>query len=296
MLHILETLTDPGRPEKPNEDALGYAPGASPSHAWVIDGATDVSEGGLLADDETGAHWLAYRASALFAERAAMHGADLRGLVRGAIETLASEFETRRLREPRGRHEWPSAAMVLLQAGCGKLICANFADCGLILLDNDEMDDDFAEARVYGVQHTSREARAISRTAELVAALAPGADPFASPDVMGYLRDNRIRQNSDTGYWILGIDPQAAAHMRLWEIAFDRPVTGLLFSDGFGSIAFDYHRVSPAALLRRARSEGLAAIVDDIRRIERNEDPACLSWPRFKVSDDATAILFRAEP
>lgn len=296
MLTILETLTDPGRRQKPNEDAFGYAPNASPSHAWVIDGATDVAEGGLLADGETGAHWLAHRASALFAERAAMHGADLRRLVRGTIETLASDFETRRLRAPRGRHEWPSAAMVLLQAGNGKLICANFADCGLILLDDEEMDDGFAEARVYGVQHTSREARAMSRTADLVAALAPGADPFLSPDVMGYLRDNRTRQNSDTGYWILGIDAQAAAHMRLWEIAFERPVTGLLFSDGFGSIAFDYRRMDPAALLRRAASEGLAAILADIRGIERDEDPACLSWPRFKVSDDATAILFHAEP
>src|SRR5690606_28630269 len=156
MLHILETLTDPGDPAKPNEDAFGHAG----SHAWVIDGATDVADGPLIGS-ETGAHWLAHAASALFAENAARYGADPHGPTRFTIEPLALRFARERLRPPNGRHEWPSAAMVLLHAGAGKLACGNFADCGLILLE-DEGDD----ARVFGVRHTSRKARAVGRTAE----------------------------------------------------------------------------------------------------------------------------------
>ncbi|MEQ8327049.1 hypothetical protein [Parvibaculum sp.] len=286
MLTILEILTDPGDPAKPNEDALGSA-GA---HAWVIDGATDVTDGPVL-DGETGAHWLAHEASALFAENAARYGADLHGLVRHTIETLSLRFAQRQLRPPNGRHEWPSAAMALLHAGEGKLACGNFADCGLILLE-DESD----EGHVFGVQHNSREARAVSRTAELVAALGPGERPFENAAVMDYLRANRRRQNRADGYWILGIDAEAAAHMRHWEIPFDRPYTGLLFSDGFGSIVFDYHRLDPATLVRRAALGGLRSILAEIRSIETIDDPECLSWPRFKRHDDATALLFRAEP
>ena len=285
MLRILETLTDPGNPDKANEDAFGY----EGAHAWVIDGATDVADGPWIGA-ETGAHWLAHQASALFGANAARYGADHHGLVRFTIETLAHRFKQERLRPPNGRHEWPSAAMAMIHAGEDKLACANFADCGLILLD-DESD----EARVFGVKHTSREARAMSRTAELIAALAPGERPFDNAAVMDYLRGHRRRQNTDEGYWILGIDPEAAAHMRYWEVPLARPVTGLLFSDGFGSLVFDYHRIDPATLVRRAALGGLRSIVAEVRHVEAMEDPDCLSYPRFKRHDDATAVLFRIE-
>lgn len=286
MLRILETLSDPGIPGKANEDAFGH----TGSHAWVIDGATDVADGPLIGA-ETGAHWLAREASALFSRRAPVFGGDLRGLVRETIETLAARFKAERLRMPNGRYELPSAAMVLLDVGETVISCANFADCGLVLLDDEE-----DEARIFGVQHTSREAGAMNRTAELIAALAPGQDPFSSAEVMAYLRDSRNRQNTEEGYWILGVDPAAAAHMRHWEIPFERPATGLLFSDGFGSIVFDYHRMDAATFVRRAVSDGLETILGEIRRVEREEDKDCRSYPRFKPCDDATAILFRVEP
>ena len=290
MLHILETLTDPGDSGKANEDVLGHVRGQAGDHLWVIDGATDVADGPLIGN-ETGAHWLAQRANALFAEKAAGHGSDLRGLVKDAIEALARDFERERLRVPNGRHEWPSAAMMLLHAGQGCIEAANFADCGLVLLE-----DGATEAQVFGVQHNSREARAVSRTAELIRALAPGEKPFGNAAVMDYLRAARRRQNSDDGYWILGIDPLAAAHVRLARFPVSQPVTGLVFSDGFGALAFDYHRVDPATLVRRAALGGLRTLVAEVRQIEAAEDPGCLFWPRFKRHDDATAILFRMEP
>lgn len=284
MLRILETLSDPGIPDKPNEDAFGHAG----DHAWVIDGATDVTDGPLI-DAETGAHWIANRASELFAELAASFGADLQGMVRQTIETLAERFGHERLRTPNGRYELPSAAMVLLHAGKDKLACANFADCGLVLVD-----DVSGEARIFGAAHVSREAQAMSRTAQLIAGLAPGEDPLASAAVIDYLRASRNLQNTETGYWILGLDPAASGHLRHWEVPLARPVTGLLFSDGFGSIVFDYHRMNAATLVRRAAREGLAALLEELRHVEHVEDPEGRIHPRFKPSDDATAMLFRA--
>ncbi|MFN4355425.1 protein phosphatase 2C domain-containing protein [Parvibaculum sp.] len=290
MLRILETLSDPGDPGKANEDAFGHVKGQAGDHLWVIDGATDVADGPLIGT-ETGAHWLAQRASALFAGMAARHGDDLRGHVREVLEALERDFERERLRVPNGRHEWPSAAMMLLHVGGGWVRAANFADCGLVLLE-----DGAAQAQIFGAQHNSREARAVSRTAELIRALAPGEAPFSNAAVMDYLRAARRRQNSKDGYWILGVDAEAAAHVRLAGFPFSRPVTGLVFSDGFGSLVFDYHRYEPADFVRRAVAEGLSPLLGEIRKIEREEDPGCLLWPRFKRHDDATAILFRAEP
>lgn len=290
MLRILETLSDPGDPGKANEDAFGHVKGQAGDHLWVIDGATDVADGPLIGA-ETGAHWLAQRASALFAGLAARHGADLRGLVQETLEALERDFERERLRLPNGRHEWPSAAMMLLHVSSGWIRAANFADCGLVLLE-----DGAAQAQIFGAQHNSREARAVSRTAELIRSLAPGEAPFSNAAVMDYLRAARRRQNSKDGYWILGIDAAAAAHVRLAGFPFSRPVTGLVFSDGFGSLVFDYHRYDPADFVRRAAAEGLQPLLGEIRKIEREEDPGCLLWPRFKRHDDATAMLFRVEP
>ncbi|HUD50576.1 protein phosphatase 2C domain-containing protein [Parvibaculum sp.] len=285
MLQILDAITDPGHEAKPNEDAFGHGL----AHAWVIDGATGVADDELL-DAPSDAHWLAREASAYFADHAERHGADLAGLTRSAIEELVRRFETGRRREPKGRYELPSAAMTLVHSDGAHLRCANFSDCRLVLLADD------GETTILGDHHLDREASARRRTAELVSGIAPGADMRSSPDVMRYLRAARNRQNTEDGYWILGLDPRATAFMRNWELPLTKPVTGLLMTDGFASLAYDYERLTPAELARRAGDEGLASLVSEIRKIEREEDPDLRLYPRFKRSDDATAVLFRAIP
>jgi serine/threonine protein phosphatase PrpC len=285
MLRILDTISDPGHPEKPNEDAFGH----SEALAWVIDGATGVADSELL-DAPTDAHWLAQTASRLFADHGARHGADLHGLTRAAIEEIARRFDAGRSRAPNGRYELPSAAMTLVHSDGATLRCANFADCRLILVGDD------GETAISGDHHTDREAASRKRTAELVSAVVPGADTRSSADVMRYLRAARNRQNTESGYWILGLDPRAVEFMRSWEVALTRPVTGLLMTDGFASLAYDYDRLAPAGLVVEARENGLSSVVEKISKIEREEDPHMRIYPRFKRSDDATAVLFRAAP
>ena len=66
----------------------------------------------------------------------------------------------------------------------------------------------------------------------------------------------------------------------------------LLMSDGFASLVTDYQKYSAQELARAMRSYGLAVLAHEIRVIE-NEDATCLRFPRFKVSDDATAIWLK---
>lgn len=285
MLRILDAITDAGHPEKPNEDAFGHGR----AHAWVIDGATGVADDELL-DAPSDAHWLAQEASAYFAAHAERHGSDLGGLTKAAIDSLAQTFEAKKRRPPNGRYELPSAAMSMVHSDGATLSYVNFADCHLVLLTDE------GEVTTFGDRHLDREASARQRTADLIASLAPGADMFASPDVMRFLRAARNRQNTETGYWILGLDPRAVDFMRRWNMPLSQHVTGLLMTDGFASLAYDYERLTPAELVRRAREEGLSGILSEIRKIEREEDPALRLYPRFKRSDDATAVLFRAGP
>lgn len=66
----------------------------------------------------------------------------------------------------------------------------------------------------------------------------------------------------------------------------------LLASDGFLALATDYGRYDPDSLIAAAQGEGLEALLAELRAIEQGA-PEGLSYPRFKTSDDATALLLR---
>ena len=76
------------------------------------------------------------------------------------------------------------------------------------------------------------------------------------------------------------------------RLAVALPAAGLLCTDGFAALADQYGRYSPAEMVATARSAGLKAMLAELRRIERTEDPDGRLYPRFKISDDATALLF----
>jgi hypothetical protein len=71
------------------------------------------------------------------------------------------------------------------------------------------------------------------------------------------------------------------------------PATGLLCTDGFADIVDNYALCAATELVGRAASDGLGALLARIRHIEREADPNGLSFPRYKRSDDASAILLR---
>jgi hypothetical protein len=66
----------------------------------------------------------------------------------------------------------------------------------------------------------------------------------------------------------------------------------LLVSDGFLALASDYNRYDADGLLEAASFKGLRALYNEIRDIE-NADPEGRKFPRFKKSDDATAIFLK---
>jgi hypothetical protein len=66
----------------------------------------------------------------------------------------------------------------------------------------------------------------------------------------------------------------------------------LLMTDGFAALADRYRRYDPAGLVREALGRGLQDLGRELRSIEA-ADAATTRHPRFKASDDATALLLR---
>ncbi len=115
---------------------------------------------------------------------------------------------------------------------------------------------------------------------------------LGSDTVMAALRASRDRFNTGEGRWVLGLEPKAADHMK--SAVFKGALTeGLAMSDGFSALELKYRRYGAEALLAAASDKGLAALAGELRAIEEVEDPDGRAYPRFKRSDDATALLFR---
>ncbi len=66
----------------------------------------------------------------------------------------------------------------------------------------------------------------------------------------------------------------------------------LLATDGFLALASDYGVYSADSLMAAAQSKGLAALGEELRTIEAG-DAGGDKFPRFKKSDDATALLLQ---
>jgi hypothetical protein len=135
-------------------------------------------------------------------------------------------------------------------------------------------------------------ARAAGAVVRLAAARGVSA-PAASrnlPEFMDFLRAERNGVNTKPDRWLFSPDAACAAYARSRTVAAPPRTDILLASDGFLALASDYERYDAGSLLAAAKSKGLRALCNELREIERG-DPDGARYPRFKTSDDTTAIL-----
>lgn len=104
------------------------------------------------------------------------------------------------------------------------------------------------------------------------------------------MRVSRNRVNTEGGEWLFAPDARSAQYAKLSAHPVVSGARLLLASDGFLALATDYGRYSPEMLLDAAESRGLEGLGSELRSVEA-EDPDGRTFPRFKRSDDATALL-----
>jgi hypothetical protein len=111
-------------------------------------------------------------------------------------------------------------------------------------------------------------------------------------EVIEELRRRRMLANIPGGYWVLGLDDACLEHRREAAFPLARPAHILLCTDGFAALCDRYEAYDPAQLVAAARDEGLLALAQRLRAIEE-ADAVGERHPRWKKSDDATALLLR---
>lgn len=274
MISIFDAVSLAGAPGRPNEDRWGQAAG----RVWVIDGATGL--GDRLLAGESDAAWVAQRANESFIRHAGID--ETSAMLARVADDLAAAFSAERLRDPAERWEVPCASFIMLTRREAGYEVAHLGDCRCLVEMNNE------ELRIFGATAVTEAAE--SETASGYPSTREGAR-YSSPEALSMLRAGRALYNQpgDAGVLVPGADFLPFVSYA----AVDAPASGraLLMSDGFAAFSLRYRAIDDRAFLAAAWEAGLLPLAERLRAIETREDPDGLRFPRWKRSDDATAVL-----
>jgi hypothetical protein len=285
VLTFIEAISLAGDRKKQNDDAYG----AARTWGWVIDGATDLHDT-PISNYASDAAWIATYLSERLASSAIaydIYGTDaetLRGEVKSASDALVKDWS----------FDWPidverwrlptASALVISDHESETLEVLELGDCRCFVLD--------AAGLVHAIGG-STVASINEATAAAEAAKQSGGQPLLrDQQTVLRLRDKRAQHNKPDGYWVFGLQSECADHARAWSLNVARPAHVLLMTDGFAALVDRYRAYDAAGLVQAALDKGLQELGRELRAIEA-ADASGAKHPRFKASDDATALLLR---
>jgi serine/threonine protein phosphatase PrpC len=278
-LELVDSLSLPGNAEKANDDSFAYREGA----AIVLDGATGL--GDSLMPGLSDAAWL----SRFGANRIMSYlgdGATPQEAVTAALFDAQTSFEQLRRREPADRYEIPFASMMLAVADESAIDFLWYGDCAAIVQHADGRVEIVGEA----IEKRANEARQAKKLAESKGV--PVASTSSRAEFLPALRKGRNRVNTPEGTYLFGPEVIAADHTDSQRLDIAPGAHVLLVSDGFLALVSDYGRYDLGGLVEAAKTTGLPTLMQELRDIE-DKDPDGGQFPRFKKSDDATAVLVK---
>ena len=265
-----------------NEDGWGFAGTAEDvAAAWVFDGVTGINDRNVLGA-ASDAQWLVARAHAHLADLA---GTDqpLQAILAQLVDRLTADFAaaSRAVALP-DAYDPPAACLILAKRYADGWRALRLGDSCLLARQSGG-GHHVAAVSPNNVFDTwlSREARK-RRDAGLLDIKALLAE--FRPQLLA----SRGQRNRPGGYSIL--EASSAALAMADEIELGWPDAVLLCTDGYYRAVDYYGLFDNEGLLAASQAEGGAAkILEQIRRIE-TEDPNCVTYLRFKPSDDAAAV------
>ena len=276
---LLDSLSLPGDCAKPNDDAFAHE-GAS---AVVMDGATGLGE--PLLPGESDAAWVAnFGCERLMARLRT--GLGPQQALTEALRDTEAEFVRLRRREPNETYEIPFASMMFVSLYRKGLNALWYGDCAALVRRPGESAQAVGDA-------LAKRSNERERASGLAASLGANSANKNVRDVfLPALRRARNAVNTHAGGWLFGPDARGADHVAQESASAPDGTLVLLATDGFFALASDYDHYALDALLDAAQERGLAALGAELRAVEES-DPEGERFPRFKQSDDATAMLLR---
>ena len=269
-----EFLVDRAYEDIPSEDVAGYLQRETSVLAWVIDGASTLTEHPFQHfPDLTDAGWFARRISTSLPQRFVERPFDPVGMGEVLAAARSDYFDAGAAGAP--PWAWPVAAAVIVELDTidGQLCIHRYADCFV----------ETAEALPFA-QLDRRYADAGS--GEIRARWEPHSGFTGS--TLAKPRARRAEQQRNPATTALTLNASSAAHASVGRRSLQLPSAILLGSDGLSRLWDTYQVVTRAEAMRCLLTEGLAGLLQRLRAFEASHETGT---PVRKRRDDATGLV-----
>ena len=266
-----EIATAAGRAGQPNEDWVG----ATPTAIVVLDGLTAPRD--LDSGCNHGVPWYVGRLGSALLARLADCAVGLKSCLALAIEEVSAlHNRTCNLTSP----GTPQSTVAVVRIRGSELEWLVLAD-SVIVLDVDRELRVITDDRVEGAAQAQRDEALRSHV----------GSTEHEQGVSRLVQTQRSLRNQPGGYWVAAADP-AAASESLTGIAHLSTIRRVaVLSDGAARLV-EFGLAGWEQVLASLAEHGPQALIEEVRRVEAT-DLRGERWPRYKASDDATAVHVR---
>lgn len=256
-----------------NEDMVGLCK----KGAWVLDGATGLNNKNLISK-ESDAKWYVSWWNKYLQENIDKDKS-LKEIVLEGLEKIKKEYLLKLNGLKIENLDLPSASVAIIKFYADKLEYILLGDCTLLLNENIIIKDERVcklDEKVFSKMENLNK-RCNLTILEKKNILLP------------CIIENRLKKNSDKGYWILEFNKEAVEKSIHGYIDVEDEVRIMISSDGF-SCAWDrYNIFKENEMIEVGKNKGIGYINDKIRKLEK-EDYNGMIFPRFKESDDSSCV------
>ncbi len=263
-----EMATAAGRIGQPNEDWVG----ATPTAIVLLDGLTAPRD--LDSGCNHGVPWYVGRLGSALLAQLADCTVGLKSCLASAIEEVAALHDrTCDLTSP----GTPQSTVAVVRIRAHELEWLVLAD-SVIVLDTDGTLRVITDDRVERSAHAQRDE----------ALRSPVGTTEHDQNVSRLVQVQRSLRNQPGGYWVAGADPTAASESLTGTAPLSKVSRVAVLSDGAARLV-EFGLARWEQVLARLAEDGPQAVIEEVRRVEAT-DLRGERWPRYKASDDATAV------
>ncbi|WP_314066922.1 protein phosphatase 2C domain-containing protein [uncultured Vagococcus sp.] len=261
---------------------------ATPIFGLVIDGASGLYSG-KVTHYASDAQWFSHRLGKLLTARLNDLSKPIASHVKAACDCLLEEYRELLARK-KGDYDLdklPNATLSVVRFNefTNQLELFQLGDSPILIEERGQLmildDENLGKSD----QHALNRMLAIAEEKQI-------SPKEARPFVNKLLKQNRRKRNSSEGYWILDPTAQGIEGARQFTLPLNQITRVAVMSDGLWE-AYDILRLysSPQDLFERLFSSELDEILEEIRTIQKS-DPLFEQYPRFKLMDDASVLIY----
>lgn len=246
--------------------------------AWILDGSTGLNKKNLISKESDAKWYVSWWDKYLYEN--INKDKSLKTIVCEGIENIKQEYLSTLAGIKLEKLDMPSASVAIVKFYKDKVEYFLLGDCTIVINDTNEniiLKDDGVckfDNMIFEKMKKLNKNKSLSVKDK-------------KDILLPYIIENRLKKNSEEGYWILEFDELAVEKSMHDYISINDELKLIISSDGF-SCAYDrYNIFSVENIIQIVEENGIEYVNDKVRKLE-HEDKNGLIFPRFKESDDSS--------